>query len=328
MSDGGASPPLLTVRGLKASYPIRGGVMGRMVGHVRAVEDVSFTISAGETFGLVGESGSGKTTAGLAILQLVEPTGGSVTFRGEELTRIRGEALRQLRRRIQIIFQDPYASLNPKMRVGESVGEPLLVHGVATGAALSTKVGELLETVGLRRDHASRYPHEFSGGQRQRLVIARAIALRPELIVCDEPVSALDVSVQSQILNLLNDLQQELGLAYLFISHDLSVVKNVCDRVAVMYLGRVVELADTDELFARPRHPYTEALMSAIPLPDPVRQRSRTHVVLHGEPPSPSDPPMGCAFHPRCPLVEMICREKRPPLEEKARGHRVACHVC
>ncbi|MHA1566999.1 MAG: ABC transporter ATP-binding protein [Alphaproteobacteria bacterium] len=317
---------LLDVAALQVLYPIRGGLFGRPVGHVRAVEDVSIRIDAGETFGLAGESGCGKTTVGLAILQMVKPTGGRVAFEGTELTSLGKEDLRQIRRHMQIVFQDPYSSLNPRLTVGESIGEPLLVHGVARGRELKRKVGDLMETVGLLPSQASRYPHEFSGGQRQRIVIARALALRPKLIVCDEPVSALDVSVQSHILNLLNDLQQEFGLAYLFISHDLSVLKNVSDRVGIMYLGRLVELAETAALFEQPLHPYTEALMSAIPLPDPVAQRARTHVILSGEIPSPSNPPTGCPFHTRCPIVQAVCREILPPLEEKRPSHFTACH--
>ncbi len=317
---------LLDVAALQVLYPIRGGLFGRPVGYVRAVEDVSIRIGAGETFGLAGESGCGKTTVGLAILQMVKPTGGRVAFEGTDLTSLAKEDLRQIRRDMQIVFQDPYSSLNPRLTVGESIGEPLLVHGVARGRDLKGKVGDLMEIVGLLPSQASRYPHEFSGGQRQRIVIARALALRPKLIVCDEPVSALDVSVQSHILNLLNDLQQEFGLAYLFISHDLSVLKNVSDRVGVMYLGRLVEVAETAALFERPLHPYTEALMSAIPLPDPVAQRARTHVILSGEIPSPSNPPTGCPFHTRCPIVQAVCREKLPPLEEKQPGHFTACH--
>ncbi len=287
MTAAGTSAPLLSVTALEVRYPIRGGPLGRVVGHIRAVEDVSLTIRPGETFGLVGESGSGKTTAGLAILQLIRPTAGRVSFDGEELTQLRGEPLRQTRRRMQIIFQDPFSSLDPKMTVGESVGESLLVHDVAKGAALATRVGELLEIVGLRREHATRYPHEFSGGQRQRLVIARALALRPELIVCDEPVSALDVSVQSQILNLLNDLQREFGLAYLFISHDLSVVKNVCDRVAVMYLGRIVETADTDQIVRAPEAPLYRGAHERDPRARPRRAAS-----------SPARDPRGRAAEP------------------------------
>ncbi len=318
---------LLDVAGLQVLYPIRGGLFGRPVGHVRAVEDVSIRIDAGETFGLAGESGCGKTTVGMAILQMVRPTGGRVAFEGTDLTSLATGALRQIRRDMQIVFQDPYSSLNPRLTVGESVGEPLLVHGVARGHDLKRKVGDLMEIVGLQPSYASRYPHEFSGGQRQRIVIARALALRPKLIVCDEPVSALDVSVQSQILNLLNDLQQDFGLAYLFISHDLSVLKNVSDRVGVMYLGRLVELAETAALYERTLHPYTEALMSAIPLPDPVRQRARTQVILSGEIPSPSNPPTGCPFHTRCPIAQAVCREKLPALEEKRPGHLAACHL-
>ena len=281
----------------------------------------------GETLGLVGESGCGKSTLGNAVLGIVRPTAGTVIFEGADLAGLDAAGLRQARRHMQMIFQDPEASLNPRMRIGDSVGEPLLVRGLLRGAALRVRVGSLLEQVGLDAAHMARYPHEFSGGQRQRIGIARALALEPKLVVCDEPVSALDVSVRSQILNLLVDLQRRLGMAYLFISHDLSVVRHVSDRVAVMYLGRVVERAARDALFARPLHPYTEALLGAIPVPDPPRQRGRAAIVLQGELPRPTETPAGCPFHTRCPLVADVCRRVAPALEEKATGHFVACHL-
>ena len=321
-----APTALLRVEDLKVHFPIRGGLFGAPVGYVRAVDGVSFTIDEGETFGLVGESGCGKTTTGNAVLRMTRPTAGRVIFDGEEMTGADATALRNIRRHMQIIFQDPASSLNPKISIGKSVGEPLFVHEGLRGAELDARVGELLETVGLPRDQARRYPHQFSGGQRQRIVIARALALRPKLVVCDEPVSALDVSVQSQVLNLLTNLQRDLGLTYLFISHDLSVVRHVSDRVAVMYLGRIVELAPTLDLFERPNHPYTRALIDAIPLPDPAVQRRREPVIVEGEIPSPADPPKGCAFHTRCPLAQDICRAQRPALDERTPGHWTACH--
>jgi oligopeptide transport system ATP-binding protein len=318
---------LLAVRGLRVEYPVRAGWLARRRLTVKAVDGVDLELGQGETLGLVGESGCGKSTLGNAVLGIVRPTGGAVIFEGADLAGLDAAGLRLARRHMQMIFQDPYGSLNPRMRVGESVGEPLLVRGLLRGAALRARVGELLELVGLDAGHAGRYPHEFSGGQRQRVGIARALALQPKLVVCDEPVSALDVSVRSQILNLLADLQRRLGMAYLFISHDLSVVRHVSDRVAVMYLGRIVELAPRDALFARPFHPYTEALMSAIPVPDPRRQRDREQIILRGELPRPTEPPAGCAFHTRCPLAVEMCRRVAPALEEKAPGRRVACHL-
>jgi len=318
---------LLEVEDLEVHFPIRGGLLSRPRGHVRAVDGVSFTIARGETFGLVGESGCGKTTAGLAILRMIEPTRGQVRFEGRPLAGLAPPALRTARRDMQIVFQDPYSAINPRMQVGESIGEPLLVHGIAKGAALERRVRALLDLVGMPASAAARYPHQFSGGQRQRLVIARALALQPKLIVCDEPVSALDVSVQSQILNLLGALQRELGVAYLFISHDLSVVRHISDRVGVMYLGRLVEVAATDALFAAPQHPYTLALMSAIPLPDPQLQRSRQRIVLEGELPSPAAPPAGCRFHTRCPYVFERCPAEQPLLRPVGAQHEVACHL-
>jgi peptide/nickel transport system ATP-binding protein len=319
--------PLLAVQNLRVEYPIRGGwLAGRRVA-IKAVDGVSLELGHGETLGIVGESGCGKSSLGSAALGIVRPTSGAVVFEGTDLDGLDAAGLRRVRRHMQMIFQDPDASLNPRLRVGESVGEPLLVRGLLRGPALHARVGGLLELVGLDTAHARRYPHEFSGGQRQRLGIARAIALEPKLVVCDEPVSALDVSVRSQILNLLVDLQRRLGMAYLFISHDLSVVRHVSDRVAVMYLGRIVELAPRDALFARPLHPYTEALMSAIPIPDPRRQRDRPQIILHGELPRPTEPPAGCPFHTRCPLAVDTCHRIAPALEEKAPGQLVACHL-
>ena len=305
------------MRDLVKHYPVSSGLLGRQVGLVRAVDGVSFTIRRGETLGLVGESGCGKTTTGRCILQLERPTSGSVRFEGQELTTLAPAALRSVRRRIQVIFQDPYSSLNPRMTVGQIVGEPLAVHGlVQEPAARTARVQELLRQVGLLPQHGRRYPHELSGGQRQRVGIARALALEPALIICDEPVSALDVSIQAQIINLLEDLRRELGLTYLFVAHDLSVVRHISDRVAVMYLGRIVELADRQTLYEAPRHPYTKALLSAVPIPDPVVEASRERVVLGGEVPSPLHPPRGCAFHPRCPIAVEECQRTRPELRE------------
>ena len=319
----GSPTPLLEVRDLKKYYPIRRGVFGRVEGFIRAVDGVSFDLYEGETLGLVGESGCGKTTTGRTILRLVEPTGGRVRYRGQDITRLPARALRRLRREMQIIFQDPFGSLDPRMTAGQIVAEPLVVHGVPRRER-ERRVAELLERVGLAPQDARRLPHEFSGGQRQRLSIARALALRPRLVVCDEPVSALDVSIQSQILNLLMELQREYGLTYLFIAHDLNVVRHVSDRVGVMYLGRLVELADADELYARPAHPYTQALLSAIPEPDPERRRER--IVLRGDVPSPARPPSGCRFHTRCPLAQDRCRREEPAWRPIRPGHWVACH--
>jgi peptide/nickel transport system ATP-binding protein/oligopeptide transport system ATP-binding protein len=321
------SQPLLSVTDLKVHFPIRRGVLRRPTGAVKAVDGVSFAIAAGETFALVGESGCGKSTTGYATLGIVRPTSGQVVFLGQDIAALDRVALRDAQRDMQIIFQDPYSSLDPKMTVGESIGEPLLVRGVLQGAALARRVEELLVLVGLQPQHATRYPHEFSGGQRQRIVIARALALQPKLIVCDEPVSALDVSIRSQILNLLMRLQRELGVTYLFISHDLSVVRHISDRVAVMYLGHIVEQAPTEALFGAPRHPYTQALLSAILLPNPQAQRARAPIILQGDLPSPAAPPSGCPFRTRCPLAQEVCAGTMPPLREIAAGHRVACHL-
>jgi len=327
MTSSTDSPPLLAVDSLKVHYPIRRGLLRRTVGAVRAVDGISFAIRSGETYALVGESGCGKSTTGYAVLGLVTPTAGAVTFLGNGMTGLDRAALRRAQRDMQIVFQDPFSSLNPKMRVGESIGEPLLVRGVLRGAALAKRVKDVLELVGLRAEHADRYPHEFSGGQRQRVVIARAIALLPKLIVCDEPVSALDVSIRSQILNLLMQLQRDLGIAYLFISHDLSVVRHVSDRVGVMYLGHIVEEAPTDRLFEASAHPYTQALLSAILLPDPKAQRARQSIVLQGDLPSPAAPPSGCPFRTRCPVAQDGCAHETPKLRMIADNHRIACHL-
>jgi len=323
--DTPAASPLLSVRDLTKYFPITGGVMRRVVGAVRAVDGISFDVAQGETLGLVGESGCGKTTAGRAILRLIEPTSGEIYFDGEDVRALAKEPLRKLRRRMQIVFQDPFSSLNPRMTVGASVREGLTIHRLAEGSAADARVRQLLEEVGLRPEHASRYPHEFSGGQRQRVGIARALAVEPKFIVCDEPVSALDVSVQAQVINLLQDLQRAHGLAYLFIAHDLSVVEHIADRVAVMYLGRIVELANADDLYAMPLMPYTQALLSAIPVPDPEAKRAR--IVLRGDVPSPANPPSGCPFHPRCqhPQKDAACSVIVPPLELKEPHHWAAC---
>ena len=317
--------PLLSVRGLSKEFPIRGGILNRIQGSVRAVTDVSFDVAAGETLAVVGESGCGKTTTGRCILRLIEPTAGSIRFDGVDLRTLQGAALRKMRRHIQLVFQDPYASLNPRMTIGDTVKEGLIIHGLAEGAAADTRVRALLEEVGLRPEWARRFPHEFSGGQRQRVGIARALAVEPKFIVLDEPVSALDVSVQAQVINLLQDLQRDRGLTYLFIAHDLGVVEHLATRVAVMYLGRIVELASAEVLFSTPIMPYTQALLSAIPLPDPLAPRER--IVLEGDPPSPANPPSGCVFHPRCfhPDKDAACTQVVPALEEKAPGHWAAC---
>ncbi|MBE2238730.1 MAG: dipeptide ABC transporter ATP-binding protein [Caldilineaceae bacterium] len=315
----------LVVQNLKTYFPVRSGVFQRISAWVKAVDDVSFTVKEGETFGLVGESGCGKTTVSRSILRLIPANGGSVFFEGQDVFNLRSNELKALRRNMQIVFQDPYSSLDPRMPVGDIIAESLLIHGVKDSKQRNVVVQEMLAKVGLNPYHAHRYPHEFSGGQRQRIGIARALALNPRFIVCDEPVSALDVSIQSQILNLLKDLQREYGFSYLFVAHDLSVVEHISDRVGVMYLGKLVEMASREQLFSEPLHPYTRALMSAIPVPDPRRKRER--IVLKGEVPSPLNPPSGCRFHPRCPIAESICSQIEPKFEEKRPGHWVACHL-
>jgi oligopeptide transport system ATP-binding protein len=323
-----AAEPLVRVDRLRMYFPVSSGWMfGRQAAFVQAVDDVSFEVRRGETLGLVGESGSGKTTVGRTMLQLYRPTGGSVIYDGVDLTALRGEQLRRRRRDFTMIFQDPYASLDPRARVVDIVAEPLEVHGLASGAARRERVLELLRQVGLNPAFAERYPHEFSGGQRQRIGIARALAASPRFIVCDEPISALDVSIQAQIINLLERLQDELGLTYLFIAHDLSVVRHICDRVAVMYLGKIVEIAPRAPLYERPRHPYTKALLSAVPVPDPRIERTRERIILTGDVPSPINPPRGCRFHPRCPFAQPRCAEEEPPLAPSDDPEQqVACH--
>jgi peptide/nickel transport system ATP-binding protein/oligopeptide transport system ATP-binding protein len=317
-------PALVEVRHLRKYFPVRGGVLQRVMAWVQAVDDVSFTIREGETLGLVGESGCGKTTVGRTMLRLTEPTDGEVLFEGQNVFALEGRGLKAMRRNMQIIFQDPYASLDPRLPIGEAVMEGLKIHGIGTTGERFDRAIAMLRKVGLEDYHARRYPHEFSGGQRQRIGIARALTLQPKFIVCDEPVSALDVSIQSQVLNLLKDLQQEFGLTYLFIAHNLSVVEHISDRVAVMYLGKMVELADKQELFRNPLHPYTQALMSAIPMPNPRLKRDR--IILKGDVPSPLRPPRGCRFHPRCPLAMEICGQIEPLFQEVSPGHWVACH--
>jgi len=319
--------PLLRVTDLVKHYSTKGGLFRRAGHTIRAVDHVSFEVAGGETLGVVGESGCGKSTTGRCLLRLIEPTSGQIWFKGQDVTALPATALRALRRDMQIIFQDPYASLDPRMTVGAIIGEALDIHGLAKSAREHRdRVVQLLETVGLAADHMRRYPHEFSGGQRQRIGIARALAVEPKLIVCDEPVSALDVSVQAQVINLLEDLQQKFSLTYVFIAHDLSVVEHISDRVAVMYLGRIVEIASAQDLYANPLHPYTEALLSAVPIPDPKAKRNR--IRLQGEVPNPIQPPTGCHFHPRCPIRQLpLCSTEKPELREGVNGHSVACHL-
>nr|WP_197243431.1 dipeptide ABC transporter ATP-binding protein [Brevibacillus formosus] len=316
---------LLVVKNLKKYYPITGGVLGGEVGVVKAVDDVSFTVKRGETLGLVGESGCGKSTTGRSLLRLIEPTSGEINFDGTNVMSLSTDAMRKMRRDMQIVFQDPFASLNPRHNIEKILEEPLIVHGLGSSAERKKRVQEMLEIVGLSSYHASRYPHQFSGGQRQRIGIARALMLKPKLIVADEPVSALDVSIQSQVLNLMQDLQREFGLTYLFIAHDLSVVRHISDRVGVMYLGRIVELTTSSQLYSNPLHPYTKALLSAVPSPDPDAVRER--VILQGDVPSPAKPPSGCTFHTRCPHVTEECRTVRPEFADTGDGHFVACHL-
>lgn len=315
---------LVVVNNLVKRFPIKGGILSREVAAVKALQNVSFTIKRGETLGLVGESGCGKSTLGRCILRLIEPTSGEVYFNGQDVLAMGNDELRRIRRKMQIIFQDPYASLNPRMTVGAIIAEPIKIHGLAKGPEVTKRVQKLLNLCGLRAEAINRYPHEFSGGQRQRICIARALAVEPEFIVCDEPVSALDVSIQAQIINLLQDLQNELKLTYLFIAHDLKVVEHISNRVAVMYLGKIAELAHGDDLYRDPKHPYTKALFSAIPVADPKNKKQR--IILQGDVPSPISIPPGCTFHPRCPMVRDNCKVDVPPLEEKVAGHAAACH--
>ena len=317
---------ILRVEGLKMYFPIRRGVFQRHVGDIKAVDGISFNVKKGETLGLVGESGCGKTTTGRAIIRLYDPTGGHVYFEGNDMATLKGDDLRKMRRRIQMIFQDPYASLNPRMSVESIVAEPLVVHNLVSGKERDELVDHLLTIVGLNPNLKKRYPHEFSGGQRQRIGLARSLALNPSLIVCDEPISALDVSIQAQVVNLLEDLQEKLGLTYIFIAHDLSMVRHISDRVAVMYLGKIMELTDRDTLYANPLHPYTQALLSAVPVPDPSIEENRKRILLEGDLPSPANPPKGCNFCTRCPVAKDICFEEEPEFIEVEPGHYCACH--
>lgn len=317
--------PLLKVEGLKKYFPVRKGLLARTVGEVKAVDDVSFYVNEGETLGIVGESGCGKSTTGRMLMRLLEPTDGQVEFGGKELTSLTAEEMRQMRRDIQMVFQDPYASLNPRHTVGKILEEPLIVHGMGNPKERKKKVNEFLEVVGLSEYHAKRYPHQFSGGQRQRIGIARALMTNPKLIIADEPVSALDVSIQAQVLNLMQDLQKEFNLTYIFIAHDLGVVRHISDRVAVMYLGKIVEIADSEQLYLKALHPYTQALLSAVPVPDPNFKKEQ--ILLEGDIPNPANPPTGCTFHTRCPHRMDICLKAVPKLKEQSSGHSVACHL-
>ncbi len=325
----GTDNVIMDVQNLKMYFPVTSGlIFQRAVGYIKAVDDVSFFVRRGETLGLVGESGCGKTTTGRCILQLYKPTDGKIVFEGRDLMTMKSGEIRSMRRRMQIIFQDPYSSLNPRMTAGNIIGEPLIVHGLSRGREYKQRVAELLSTVGLNPYMADRFPHEFSGGQRQRIGVARALAVNPQFIVCDEPVSALDVSIQAQIINLLEELQEEFGLTYLFIAHDLSVVRHISDRVAVMYLGHIVEVAGRNEIYANPLHPYTQALLSAVPIPDPIIDAERERIILTGEVPSPLNPPRGCVFHPRCSIATDECQVEMPALKEVQTDHYVACiHV-
>ena len=319
-------PSVLEVEDLKTYFPVRKGLLRRTVGQVHAVDGVSFAIGAGETLGLVGESGCGKTTVGRTVLRLIEPTAGTIRLGGRDITRLSRAELRPLRREMQIIFQDPFSSLNPRMRAGDIVGEPLKVHGTVPARERRERIAALFARVGLSAAQMDNYPHQFSGGQRQRIGIARALALEPDFIVCDEAISALDVSIQAQVINLLEELQEQFTLTYLFIAHDLSVVRHISDRVAVMYVGKIVELTTRDLLYERPLHPYTKALLSAVPIPDPAIERKRQRIILTGDVPSPVNPPTGCRFHPRCPFAQELCREKEPELLEVEPNHFAACH--